>query len=55
MEPLITYLLRLLGFDFVISLVMFAIILYSRRKEREVTSLRGLAIFLIGWLPFVPM
>ena len=50
MDSLITYLLGLLAFNFVFALVMFAIIVYSRRKEREVTPLRGLAIFSIGWL-----
>lgn len=50
MEPLITYFLGLLAFNFVFALAMFAIIVYSRRKEREVTPLRGLTIFSIGWL-----
>jgi hypothetical protein len=50
MEPLITYFLGLFAFNFVFALAMFAIIVYSRRKEREVTPLKGLAIFSIGWL-----
>jgi len=50
MGPLTTYFLGLLAFNFVFALVMFAIIVYTRRKEREVTPLRGLAIFSIGWL-----
>ena len=50
MEPLIAYVVRFLGVNSGVALVMFAIIVYSRRKEREVTPFRGLAIFLIGWL-----
>ena len=50
MERLTTYFLGLLAFNFVFAVVMFAIIVYSRRKEREVTPLRGLAIFSVGWL-----
>ena len=50
MQPFITYVLRLLAYNCGVAFLMFAIIVYARRKEREVTSLRGLAIFLIGWL-----
>lgn len=50
MDPLINDVLGPLASSFGVALVMFAIIAYSRRKERQVTPLRGLAIFSIGWL-----
>ena len=47
---MITYFLGLLAFNFAVALVMFAIIVYSRRKARSVTPLKGLAVFSIGWV-----
>ena len=50
MELIVTYCVHLLSFSFGISLFIFAIIIFARRKERAVTPLKGLAIFSIGWL-----
>ncbi len=44
------YVAGLLGFNFSVALIMFAIIIFSLRKKRAVTALKGFAIFAIGWL-----
>lgn len=50
MEPLITYFLGTLAYNLFMAIVIFAIIVYSRRKERAISPLMGIAVFSIGWL-----
>jgi len=41
---------NLFGFNFGITLFGFAAVVFSRRKERSITALRAVYVFLIGWL-----
>jgi hypothetical protein len=50
MTSLPTVFVETLAYSFVIAFMMFAIIVYSRRKERAITSLKGFLVFLLGWL-----
>ena len=50
MESFAMYFLGTLAFNLFTAFFMFAIIVFSRRKEREITPLKGTAVFLIGWL-----
>ena len=50
MEPLIVDIIRPVIANLGYAVVTFAIIAFSRRKKRQFTPLRGLAIFTIGWL-----
>jgi hypothetical protein len=50
MEALATYIAGLLAYNLASALVLFAIVGFSRRKERSVTPLRGVFVFLIAWL-----
>ena len=42
--------LGILAFNVSISVITFAVVWASRRKERELTFLRGTAVLLIGWV-----
>jgi hypothetical protein len=50
MEALATYITNLLVYNLAIAFMLFAIVVFSCRKERSVTPLRGLFVFLIAWL-----
>ena len=50
MEALLTYITGLLAYNLASAFLLFAIVVFSRRKERLVTPLRGLFVFLIAWL-----
>ena len=50
MEHSAIYFLGILAYTLAVSLVVFGTIIYSRRHDRSVTTLRGLAVLLIGWV-----
>ena len=50
METLPIYFAGLLARNLAFALFLFAIVVFSRRKDRSVTPVRGLLVFLISWL-----
>jgi hypothetical protein len=50
METLSTYFLGVVAYCLAFALFLFAIVVFSRRKERSVTPIRGLCVFLVAWL-----
>ena len=50
MEAMATYFGGLLAYNLFSAFLLSAIVVFSRRKERSVTPLRGLFVFLIAWL-----
>lgn len=50
MHTLPVYFVGLLAHNLIFAFVLFAIVVFSRRKDRVVTPLRGLFVFLMAWL-----
>lgn len=50
MEALVTYFGGLLAYNLFSAFLLSAIVVFSRRRERSVTPLRSLFVFLIAWL-----
>ena len=50
MEQLTTFFLGILAFNLATSLIIFAVIYFSRRKQRELSPLRAFTVFIGGWL-----
>jgi len=42
--------MEFLGFTFALAMFMFAVVFFSQRKQRELSSPRAFGVFIGGWL-----
>ncbi len=50
MDALLTYFISVSAYCLAFALLLFAIVVFVRRKERLSTPSRGAAVFFIGWM-----